>query len=152
MKPSQTFRISFSAFISGLIVLQILSATTGWVNYKGQIIDARESVYRDVAEWLLQNADPDQTLAVGEIGILGYYSHMRIIDLRGLVTPSLLPAMLQGRVATLTQAIDLYKPDYLLTDEEVLIKAMPRYPHYEPVQTFREGTYILYRQQVPDRQ
>jgi len=136
--------------IGGLLMLQIFSAVTGWVKHEGRIIDSREILYRDIVEWLQQNADHNQSLAAGEIGILGYYSHMRIIDLRGLVTPSLLPALLQGRVATLKEVMASYKPDYLLTDEEVLIKAMLHYPHYRPVQTFREGTYILYKRQAPD--
>jgi hypothetical protein len=145
--PAQTTiqKAVFAVIAGGLILLQGLSATTGWVNYGGQIVDAREVLYREVAAWLNQNANKNQSLAVGEIGVLGYYSNLRIVDLRGLVTPVLLPSLVQGRAETLHQVMELYRPDYLLTDEEVLIKAMRQYPDYSPVQTFRNGIYILYK-------
>lgn len=145
--PTSPVTPLFIVLVLGLVGLQYVSATTGWVTHQGQIIDAREPLYREVAGWLNRNGHQGQTVAIGEIGILGYYTDMRIVDLRGLVTPDLRSALLQGRVTTLNQVMKSYRPDYLLTDEPPLIETMSAFPDYRPVQTFKNDAYILYQRQ-----
>ena len=126
----------------GIVILQISSWTKGWVNYRGQIVDSRYIQYREVAKWLDRYASRDETLATREIGVLGYYAGMEIIDLYGLVTPDLTPWLAHGDAEALRKAVELYAPDYLLVDQnEPVDKSLG----YEPTQRFREGTYILYR-------
>jgi hypothetical protein len=132
----------FVVITISLVTLQFSSWTRGWVNYQGRIVDARYDTYREVSDWLNSHANEGESLATGEIGILGYYANMRIVDLRGLVTPALLPWLVRGRTETLSKAIELYAPDYLLTDEEVLIEFLQRSLDYKLVQSF--GVYTLW--------
>jgi len=52
---------------------------------------ARLTIYKQAAEWLQRNSQPNESVAYVEIGVLGYYSHRPIEDLMGLVTPRVLP-------------------------------------------------------------
>jgi len=128
----------------GLLGLFLSSWIKEGVLYQGQVVEARYVAYREAAEWLNHHASADQTLATPEIGVLGYYTDMKIIDLYGLVTPSLIPWTARGVRETLLEAIELYEPDYVLTDKEPLIGFLQESPGYEPVQRFGEGVYILY--------
>jgi len=70
--------------------------------------DGREVGYRRAVQ-LLGAAAQDPTISIGalEIGAIGYYSHARIIDHFGLVTPD---AVRLGTMAT----VNRYKPDYYI--------------------------------------
>jgi hypothetical protein len=128
----------------GLVGVQILLWTKGRATYQGQVVDARYVVYREVAEWLNRHASDDDTLATPEIGVLGYYTDMRIIDLYGLVTPSLTPWAAQDIRDTLRNAIELYAPDYIITDKKPLIELLQQSSEYELVQRFGDDAYALY--------
>jgi arabinofuranosyltransferase len=43
--------------------------------------------YRDAGLWLKENTDPDDLVAVSDIGAIGYYSKREILDMFGLVNP-----------------------------------------------------------------
>jgi hypothetical protein len=51
--------------------------------------------YRAVAEWTRRHSQPGDTLAATEIGYLGWYSQMPILDIHGLVHPRALPWLRQ---------------------------------------------------------
>jgi formylglycine-generating enzyme required for sulfatase activity len=57
-----------------------------------------------------------------------------------LVTPALLPELSQGRIATLNKAIELYFPDHILTDEDVLIDFLQNSPNYKFIQNCGKHT------------
>ena len=46
-----------------------------------------ELLYRQAADIVLDNAEPDDALCAGDIGVLGYHTRMTIIDTVGLITP-----------------------------------------------------------------
>ncbi len=64
------------------------------------------------------------------IGYIGYFTNMRIIDLAGLVTPSLLPWVSAGAEEMLRQTLTLYAPDYVIipitTSEQANILAQDK--------------------------
>jgi arabinofuranosyltransferase len=45
--------------------------------------------YHEVSRWLLRHAHPDQTVALEEIGIVSYYSGLRILDTFGLANKTI---------------------------------------------------------------
>ncbi len=45
------------------------------------------SEYKIIGEWLKENASPGQTVACAEIGFIGYYSGIKVVDILGLITP-----------------------------------------------------------------
>jgi hypothetical protein len=60
------------------------------------------STHVKFAEWINQNYPAGTTMAVFDIGAIGYYAHIRVLDLGGLVDRNYLPYLVQHRV-----------PDYL---------------------------------------
>ena len=70
-----------------------------------------EEVNVYIGRWLAENARPDATVAVPDIGAIGYLSGRRILDLNGLVTPDLIPFKRAGRIDDYLEAI---RPDYII--------------------------------------
>lgn len=141
---------AFSLGTAGLIALHLFLWTRGWVNHNGQIVDTRYFVYREVAEWLNQHARAGASLAASEIGVVGYYTDLKIIDLHGLVTPGLTPSLAQDLVETVRQAIDLYKPDYVLVTKPPVIIDLMRNKNYKPVHGVGEDMYLYQREITAD--
>lgn len=48
---------------------------------------AAQRVYHPLAAWVRDHAGPDDTVFAGDVGYLGYFSHRRILDSAGLVSP-----------------------------------------------------------------
>lgn len=136
---------TFVTLGTALVILQLSSWTAGWIVYRGQIIDRRYVHYRPIAEWLNQHAGPDKSLATGEIGVLGYYTDRKIIDLLGLVTPDLAPWQAEGRAKIIDRTIKLFSPDYIVTDEDIVIATLQHYPDYKLARQFED--YYLYQHQ-----
>lgn len=103
---------------SAIAILLVVIQLSFWLNEnklnQNQIGDSRYSTYKQVSDWLIENASKEESLAIYEIGYVGYFTDMRIIDLAGLVTPGLLPWVDQGSEASLYHALQIYSPDFVL--------------------------------------
>ncbi len=92
----------------------ILMVAAGWQTL-GAIeeppTDQRGPKYLKVAQWLNTHASAGQSVAFFEVGTLGYYTNLRIIDQVGLVTPSMVPHVLDQDFAT---GFWEESPDYLI--------------------------------------
>jgi hypothetical protein len=142
---TRALHVSVLAVIAlSLVGVQITLWATGKATDQGRMVDARYVTYREAADWLKRHADDGQTLATPEIGILGYYTEMQIIDLYGLVTPDLTPWAAEDLRDTMRRAIELYAPDYIITDKDPLIEMLQYSSEYEPTQRFGNGTHTLY--------
>lgn len=70
-----------------------------------------------IGKWAHENTPPGSTLAVPDIGAVGFYSERTVIDLSGLITPAMIAAQ-EGQ--TLDQFIETFgfaevaRPDYLI--------------------------------------
>ena len=73
--------------------------------------DQRGPAYLKVAQWFNDNADSEQSVAFFEVGALGYYTDLAVVDLVGLVTPSVIPHVLNRDFAT---GFWESRPDYLV--------------------------------------
>jgi hypothetical protein len=51
-----------------------------------------------LAEWINKNYAPGTTMAVFDIGAIGYYAHIQVVDMGGLVDRNYLPYLVQRRV------------------------------------------------------
>ena len=91
--------------------------------------DARASSYLNLASWLDANAAAADSVAYIEIGYLGYFGSLRIVDLAGLVTPDVVPHVEQGDFASgfFAHSPDwfVYLPDFDWALEDIL--ADPRF-------------------------
>jgi hypothetical protein len=73
--------------------------------------DVRANKYKAVTQWLNEHTEPNESVAFIEIGYLGYFSQNRIIDLAGLIDPTITP-----HIATkgYTWGFWHYQPDYYI--------------------------------------
>jgi arabinofuranosyltransferase len=58
-----------------------------WVSPPGT--SARLEGYRQVSQWLEQNTAPNSSVALLEIGFIGYQTNRPVVDIMGLVTPTM---------------------------------------------------------------
>lgn len=69
--------------------------------------------YREAGAWLAQNTPPSCTIAVADIGIVGFHAYpRRILDMQGLVTAGAAPAIAAGDTGWW---FDRGRPDYVIT-------------------------------------
>lgn len=101
--------------------------------------------YAQVGEWLARNTEASATVALVEVGTVGWYSRRPLIDILGLVTPK------TGRFIKdrdLNSWLKEYSPDYILIHEpswnfETAAVAAAAAGHYADARDFRVAGYRL---------
>lgn len=89
-----------------------------WARMLGQ--NSQEILDIDVAlgEWLAQHTPTDALIAVDDIGAITFLSQRRIVDMNGLVSPEMWPAVTQpmglARDIRLTHLLSQAQPDYVV--------------------------------------
>ncbi len=86
---------------------------------------ARAAAYREAGDWLAANARPDDSVALLEIGVVGYYSGLRVVDTMGLVSPYLGERLLDWG-QSLVLALQHFWPEYALAVETTAWEAVER--------------------------
>jgi len=76
---------------------------------------ARED-YKEIGLWLAENTEQDASIAVVEIGTIGWYSQRRIIDILGLVTDEVADYVAEGDFVSW---LLLYPPDFMMVHDPV---------------------------------
>lgn len=69
------------------------------------------SVRRAAGQWLNAHARPDARIAIGDVGIVGYFADRPMVDFLGLLEPDIARALERG---DLTYALPHYMPDYVV--------------------------------------
>ncbi|MDE2997555.1 MAG: hypothetical protein OXU79_00580 [Gemmatimonadota bacterium] len=127
--------------ITALLCVPLLVAVlTPTVNLLGREPQPRYPIYRSAGEWLAENTPAAASVGMVEIGIVGFYSHRYIVDVCGLVTPTVGPHIAAGDVAW---PVRTYMPDFMLLHDplwdslEGPIASAPWFrKSYERVRTF----------------
>ena len=65
------------------------------------------------ARWVSENLPPDSLIAAHDIGALGYFAQVKLIDLAGLISPEVIPFIRDED--TLARYMDKEKANYLIT-------------------------------------
>lgn len=100
-----------------LLCVLCLTPNVDWlVKHQRTEMDAHSLTYTRVGEWLQHHTPPDSSVALIEIGIIGFYSDRTVIDTMGLVSPEMV-GHLESWVQTLQFAINYYWPDYVVALE-----------------------------------
>ncbi len=138
-------QVIFWVIAGSLLCIHSFFWINDWKIYRGSAFDHRLTPYLQVSDWLNNHAMKEQSLATREIGYLGYFTDMKIIDLFGLVTPGIFPWVNEGPEATLFHAMQIYTPDYVLIDPNVIQKDLLAGDScYQVVQEFEQG-YLLFQ-------
>lgn len=135
---------------AGFLLLFIMGGMWRFSYWRGMLAaNANEILEIDVAlgEWLAQNTPPGAVIAVDDIGAITFLSGRRIVDMNGLVSPDVWPAVRQpvglARDSRLTRILSQTQPDYVV--------AFPLW-HYEltrntavltPIHRVETGTHTI---------
>ena len=74
-----------------LILLAGVAETGRWAVIEAESARNINDQHLAVVDWLKTNLKPSDTLAMDDIGAIGYYLNRPVIDLTGLVTPAIWP-------------------------------------------------------------
>lgn len=97
---------------SGLIIVFLLVPATKNLNNKWRKPpDARHDVYASIANDIRENSTADSRVLALEIGVLGYYSERKILDLGGLVSSQFTTAKFSNTRAELAAKL---LPEYIV--------------------------------------
>ncbi len=146
--------ISLKAAVSGIYAERPAKAVQSKVVPQGTTTD----FFRAIGEWLHEYTPPNATVAVNDVGIIGYYADRAMIDFMGILQPDIAQAV--GR-NDLFYAVPHYLPDFILLGEKPVIynrslKGDPWFEaYYKPVKKFYnqrfeqfEGSPLIVYQRV----
>ncbi len=89
----------------------------GWATMLGENTREIEDIDVALGRWLAENTPADALIAVDDIGAIAFLSNRRIVDLNGLVSPSVWPAVRAAeglpRAQVMTRILSELQPDYL---------------------------------------
>lgn len=116
LSQSGTRRLSAAA-LAVLLLAAGLYGLPYWATQLGQNTREIEDIDVALGRWLADNTPEDALIAVDDIGAIAFLSGRRIVDLNGLVSPELWPAVRapEGllRAQVMTQILSVNPPDYL---------------------------------------
>ncbi len=151
--------------ILGLLTLVFVAGGAWRVPHWARMLgsNSREILEIDVAlgRWLAENTPPDALVAVDDIGAITYLSQRRIVDMNGLVSPEMWPALHQPvglpRNQAVARILSAANPDYLvgfpLWHWEIAMNTAVAQPIYRVQTTSRtiiaEQEAVVYRATWP---
>jgi len=102
------------AHVPGVVVIALLFGST-LAAIRTPPVREKDRAYFELAAWFDEHGSPGERIAYMEIGYLGYYTDLGIVDLVGLVTPEI-----THRVAArdFTTGFWELEPEYLVSLEE----------------------------------
>jgi hypothetical protein len=87
----------------------------GWSAYATHASPVSESKrqveYRQIGQWLEQNTPLEATVAMVEVGVIGFYCERRVVDVLGLVSPKNAESLGERRFA---EWLESYEPDFIV--------------------------------------
>ncbi len=97
--------------VAGVLIPLLAALLVPTLREIGEQPEPRHPAYRTVGKWLASETPHDASVGLVEIGIVGYYSNRRVVDVCGLITPGVGPHMASGDIAW---PIRTHRPDYVL--------------------------------------
>ncbi len=119
------------AFAAGAALLCIVSLGIG-LTRRLERFEVLTRAHSEVAAYIVQNFPKAKSVALGDIGIVGYETRLRIVDIAMLVTPSAAKTDADGRLISVAKVAELEKPDVILLTadpykvKEVILAQMSR--------------------------
>lgn len=144
LKPERVFSLPASLLGEGSLI-SLLVFFVFWMPYFGYSVSDIRTMHVKLGEWLAANTSRDAVLAVNDVGAIGFFADRRVIDLGGLVTPEVVPLILDKQPGewddSLAEFLKQKRPDYLVVFPEW-------YPKFESLLPLQE----IYTVQLADRQ
>lgn len=77
--------------VAGLLVASIATRTVAEAPLFAQSVKNINELQVALGQWMGAHLPEQSTVAVNDVGAIAYFSHLRILDIEGLVTPEALP-------------------------------------------------------------
>ncbi|HET9326708.1 MAG TPA: hypothetical protein VFQ05_08050 [Candidatus Eisenbacteria bacterium] len=106
------------------------------------------------ARWFRDFTPPQTMVAIAHVGVFGYYSERRILDLSGLVTTELTPVLATyqyDRVITDLLFPERVRPDYLIDVDNESRRLKTRSPYTDCLDLIDEKPYDYRSIRTPER-
>ena len=120
------------------LILALLPTLLFWAPYYGQSVADLETMHVSIANWVVDNTESKEVIAVNDIGAIGFISGREVIDLMGLVNPEVLPLVSGKKPGEWDQNLAGYlhdkQPEYLII-----------FPNWFPTLAERLPTEELFR-------
>lgn len=111
---------------SGVLLVVLAGSLADATQIARANFDRRIAIYKAAGQWLRQHVPEEARVGMLEIGVIGLYSHQRIVDFAGLLQPEV-AARLRGAASydeVAVWAFGRYHPDYVVVVDNSL-------PHLE---------------------
>lgn len=108
-RPGRVIQQATTLTYTLLLLLFLLLGAQAYTNDVAFI----ENEMVNIAHWLNENTPPDALIASHDIGAIGYFTQRPLLDLAGLITPDVVPLLLNE--PALTQYIQQNQATYLIT-------------------------------------
>ena len=112
----------YTGVLTALIIALQLSLTLLITLPHVRAFGSTSAALQQLADYLRNKTPAGASVAVGDVGIIGYSSGRKVIDLEGLVSPAIIPHRLQGQYDSLIVKNYFLKaahPDYLIDRSRV---------------------------------
>lgn len=106
---SKARQLAFGAVLITGCSLRLMALSKGPPSF-----DPKMKLYQEIGQYMNSHTAPNESIGYVEIGLIGYYSHRRIIDPLGLVTADVAPHVANR---DFSWALEQYEPDYILRTE-----------------------------------
>jgi len=139
-------RRNTAVFAAAVILLTLL---TGFLSYRKltTLSDVKEQRFRDLAMLVREHSGGEGLIAAPEVGAVGYFSDMRIIDTAGLVSAEVLAFLTENLLPIPPKLVLEYRPDYIISTD-VFLEAGPKGRRAIDTGLFR-GQYVLMKE-IPE--
>ena len=139
-------RYIFLICVAVLVISHLFIWKQDHLAYKSTVGDSRYAEYARVIDWLNQNASSGQSIALFEIGYVGYFTHdLKIIDFPALVTPEMLPWVGKNTDVRIMHAIRIFEPDFILVLDTPSERHAVESSGYYQIVNLRLNRFLLYQ-------
>jgi hypothetical protein len=130
-----------AALCTSVILLTLL---TGFLAYRKltTLSDVKEQRFRDLALLVREHSGGHGMIAAPEVGAIGYFSEMRMLDTAGIVSPEALPYLTGEHLPIPPELIADYRPDYLVSTD-LFLEVGPEGERVIDLEIFRQKYVLL---------
>jgi hypothetical protein len=132
-----------AGFAAAVLLLTLL---TGFLSYRKltTLSDVKEQRFRELAMLVREDSGGEGSIAAPEVGAIGYFSDMRIVDTAGLISVEVLPFLTDDFLPIPPELLLEYRPDYLISTD-VFLEVGPKGRRAIDTGLFRDQ-YVLMKE------
>jgi len=116
------FRYPIRYFLVAVIVIQNLIMTFVMTYPHARAFRQTTDALIDLAAYLREHTPAESSVAVGDVGLIGFHSHRYVIDVEGLITHQIIPIRKQSSQSELIASETYWsvkRPDYVIDNSDI---------------------------------